>query len=171
VYNRYGASGYLWNGRWQVLSGSSQRPFSICLNVEVRMRKGCGCVVLIGVVMVLVIAFKQKPVELAPASSVRVDVPKRRSSPEGAAKIFAQRYIKTEGTFQVLNAAIVKDEPPHTFYVASGIVNGPGTSLPFDVGFFFAADKDEWIPVSVNYAGRNFFDLQATIDADKVPSK
>jgi len=128
--------------------------------------KTCGvlCLLLFILGAAVVIVSNLQPPVRSPARAV---APKPKPSMATYAKIFAQKHIETAGTFQVLRTDLVKETPPFKIYLSTGLVNGPGTSLPFEVLFVYDSEKERAWPQSVNYGGRNVFDLDATIKANQ----
>ena len=135
---------------------------------------GCAVIILVAIIAACVVAIKSdgpKPGDAAataPPAAVPVS-PKKLppSSPSTVAMIFAKKYIQTDGKFQMLSVDVFRKVPPYTFYLGKGIVNGGGASLPFEVVFYFMPENGSWVPVSVDFAGRNVFDLDASNKAHR----
>ena len=127
-----------------------------------------------GVVVCVIIYLKQPENQTAPPSMAAEktnDSKPPAVKPETFGLQFAKKYIHTSGQFQVLKTVLFKDTPPYKIYSCEGIVNGPGTSLPFVVLFTHDTNKGIAVPNSVDYAGRNVFDLDATIEASRKGNK
>ncbi len=129
------------------------------------MKKLLPWVILAGVVVGVIVFLKQPENRPALPGRVTENAKPPEVKPETFGLRFAKTYIHTSGDFRVLKTVLFKETPPYKQYACEGTVNGPGTSLPFTVLFTYDTKEGKAFPNSVDYAGGNVFDLEASIAA------